>query len=76
MTKISNRLYGFQKGKSTIQPMFFLKILQENMGEHKRDLHMVFVDLEKAFVTLPRDLVLSEEERSASEIYMCHQRHV
>ena len=24
MTKISNRLYGFQKGKSTTQPMLFL----------------------------------------------------
>ena len=50
MTKISNRLYGFQKGKSTTQPMVFLRILQEKMREHQRDLHMVFVDLEKAYI--------------------------
>ena len=48
LVKIKENQYGFQKGKSTTEPMFCLRILQEKFRERSRDLHMVFVDLEKA----------------------------
>ena len=48
IVQISKRQYGFQKGKSTTEPMFCLRMSQEKMMEYQQDLHMVFVDLEKS----------------------------
>ena len=48
---VKDRQYGFQKGKSTVQPMFCLRVFQEKMREHQTDMHMVFVVLEKVYTT-------------------------
>ena len=46
---------GFMAGRSTIDPCFALRQLQEKCWLHNRDLYLLFVDLTKAFDTVNRD---------------------
>ena len=37
-------LYGFQQGKSTTEPIFALRMMQEKHLEKRQNLHMTFVE--------------------------------
>ena len=47
--EISKKQYGFMPGKGTTNAMFALRMLMEKYREGQRELHCVFVDLEKAY---------------------------
>ena len=56
IVEASKQQYGLMPGKGTTDAMFALKMLMEKYREGQRELHCVFVDLEKAY-----DRVLQEE---------------
>ena len=55
IVEISKQQYGFMPGKGTTDAMFALRILIEKYREGQRELHCVFVDLEKAYDRVSRE---------------------
>ncbi|GJY76679.1 retrovirus-related pol polyprotein LINE-1 [Tanacetum coccineum] len=47
----------FMPGRSTTEAIHLLRSLMEKYRERQRDLHMTFLDLEKAYDCIPRELV-------------------
>ena len=68
---ISEEQRGFMPGRSTREAIFALRQLYEKYNEKQRPLHSIFVDLEKAFNTVPRDLVWTcLRKKNCSEMYI------
>ena len=53
----SEQQYGFMPGKSTTDALFALRELMEKYRKGQKELHCVFVDLEKAYDKVPREEV-------------------
>ena len=53
----SEQQYGFMPGKSTTDALFALRVLMEKYREGQKELHCVFVDLEKAYDKVPKEEV-------------------
>ena len=49
--------YGFMPGRGTIDAIFILRQLQEKYLGKKKCLYYCFVDLEKAFDSVPRKVI-------------------
>nr|GEX52692.1 hypothetical protein [Tanacetum cinerariifolium] len=56
-TRVSENQFGFIPVRSTTEAIHLLRSLMEKYRERQRDLHMAFLDLEKAYDSVPRELV-------------------
>ena len=70
MVDIDKTQYGFMLGRGTLDAVFVLMRLTENFRVKNQNLFLIFVDLEKAFDRVPRELFdILESGRVSQNIY-------
>lgn len=57
IVNINDMQFGFRKGKGTTDAIFVVRQQQEKFLEKQKDRFLAFIDLEKAYDIVPRELV-------------------
>jgi hypothetical protein len=57
MTNVIENQFGFMPGRSTLKEIFLIRQLMERNKKQKKDLHLVFIDLEKSYDKMARNVM-------------------
>ncbi|GKE19145.1 retrovirus-related pol polyprotein LINE-1 [Tanacetum coccineum] len=56
-TEVSENQFGFMPGRSTMEAIHIIRSLMEKYRERQKDLHLAFLNLEKAHDSVQRELI-------------------
>jgi hypothetical protein len=57
VTNVTENQFGFIPERSTMEAIFLIRQLMERCREKKKDLHMIFIDLEKTYDKVIRNVM-------------------
>src|SRR5215470_4611566 len=67
-THVSENQFGFMPGRSTMEAIYLIRGLIEKYRSREKDLHMVFIDLEKAYDRVSREVLWKALEKKGMRI--------
>ena len=71
IVQVRENQFGFMPGRSTMEAIHLLRRIMEKYREHRRNLHMVFIDLEKSYDSVPREVIWKcLEAKNVNSIYV------
>jgi len=67
-TRVTDNQFGFMLGRSTMEAIYLLRPVMERYQTDKKDLHLVFIDLEKMYDRVPREILWKALEKKGVSI--------
>jgi Reverse transcriptase (RNA-dependent DNA polymerase) len=66
LTTVFKNQFGFMLGRSTMEAIFLIRQVMERHWEQNKDLHMIFIDLEKSYDKISRNIIWWALEKKKS----------
>jgi Reverse transcriptase (RNA-dependent DNA polymerase) len=68
LTTVSKNQFDFMPERSTMEAIFLIRQLRKRHREQKKDLHMIFIDLEKEYDKIPSHVMGAQKEISPNKV--------
>ncbi|KAH1266916.1 UPF0183 protein [Glycine max] len=67
-TQVTENQFGFMPGRSTMEAIYLLRRVMEQYRMDQQDLHLIFIDLEKAYDRVPRKILWKALEKKGVRV--------
>ncbi|KAH1211080.1 LINE-1 retrotransposable element ORF2 protein [Glycine max] len=67
-TQVTENQFGFMPGRSTMEAIYLIRWVMEQYRMDQQDLHLIFIDLEKAYDRVPREILWKALEKKGVRV--------
>ena len=67
-TQVTENKFGFMPGRMTVEEIYLLRQVMKRYHMDQQDLHLIFIDSEKAYDRVPREILWKALEKKRVRI--------